>query len=319
MGVTRRARPASCRWTCCSTPPDRRLAFSYRVHRTGGDRHAAQRHFRARRRLPDAVVADRPRPGRPAGASWRSSSWVTLDRQCNGSASGIAVGHHRRPVSPTTSATCGPRAGTHHAAARTSALTRKVLSDGSTLILRNARGAHLRPRLALGRSGRHPATDGSAYVGLERRRPDGPARRIDVGRTAPHPRHHRQPQPSAARLRRGRRDAWKARTTSTRSVVASPSTFAGRRGDLDWICAENAVYSVVDGRRPNAADLDGITDRPIFITTYDQHSVWLNRTSHWRCLGIDRDRHDPSRGAGRNATRRPVNPPAGSPTSTPVR
>ena len=55
--------------------------------------------------------------------------------------------------------------------------------------------------------------------------------------------------------------------------------FAGRRGDLDWICAENAVYSVVDGRRPNAADLDGITDRPIFITTYDQHSVWLNRTA----------------------------------------
>ena len=55
--------------------------------------------------------------------------------------------------------------------------------------------------------------------------------------------------------------------------------FAGRRGDLDWICAENAVYSVVEGRRPNAADLDGITDRPIFITTYDQHSVWLNRTA----------------------------------------
>jgi predicted amidohydrolase YtcJ len=55
--------------------------------------------------------------------------------------------------------------------------------------------------------------------------------------------------------------------------------FAGRRGDLDWICAENAIYSVVEGRRPNAADLDGITDRPIFITTYDQHSVWLNRTA----------------------------------------
>ena len=55
--------------------------------------------------------------------------------------------------------------------------------------------------------------------------------------------------------------------------------FASRRTDLDWICAENAVYSVVEGRRPNAADLDGITDRPIFITTYDQHSVWLNRTA----------------------------------------
>ena len=52
--------------------------------------------------------------------------------------------------------------------------------------------------------------------------------------------------------------------------------FASRRTDLDWICAENAVYSVVEGRRPNAADLDGLTDRPIFVTTYDQHSVWLN-------------------------------------------
>jgi predicted amidohydrolase YtcJ len=55
--------------------------------------------------------------------------------------------------------------------------------------------------------------------------------------------------------------------------------FAGRRDDLAWICAENAVYSVVEGRRPNAADLDGLTDKPIFITTYDQHSVWLNRAA----------------------------------------
>lgn len=55
--------------------------------------------------------------------------------------------------------------------------------------------------------------------------------------------------------------------------------FAQRRGDLDWICAENAVYSIVEGRRPNAADLDGLTDKPIFVTTYDQHSVWLNRAA----------------------------------------
>ncbi|WP_164234651.1 amidohydrolase [Microbacterium hydrocarbonoxydans] len=53
--------------------------------------------------------------------------------------------------------------------------------------------------------------------------------------------------------------------------------FAARRPDLTWICAENAVYSVVEGRRPNAADLEGLTDRPVFVTTYDQHSVWLNR------------------------------------------
>jgi predicted amidohydrolase YtcJ len=55
--------------------------------------------------------------------------------------------------------------------------------------------------------------------------------------------------------------------------------FAARRPDLGWICAENAVYSIVEGRRPNAADLDGLTDKPIFVTTYDQHSVWLNRAA----------------------------------------
>lgn len=62
---------------------------------------------------------------------------------------------------------------------------------------------------------------------------------------------------------------------------------AAERPELDWVCAENAVYSVVEGRRPNAADLRGITDRPVFITTYDQHSVWLNEAA-LRALGIDR-------------------------------
>jgi predicted amidohydrolase YtcJ len=61
--------------------------------------------------------------------------------------------------------------------------------------------------------------------------------------------------------------------------------FATRRTDLGWVCAENAVYSVVPGRRPNADDLEGITDRPIFVTTYDQHSVWLNRPA-LAALGI---------------------------------
>ena len=63
------------------------------------------------------------------------------------------------------------------------------------------------------------------------------------------------------------------------------SEFASVRTDLTWVCAENAVYSVVEGRRPNAADLDGLTDRPVFITTYDQHSVWLNRAA-MTMLGI---------------------------------
>lgn len=69
------------------------------------------------------------------------------------------------------------------------------------------------------------------------------------------------------------------------TVRARIADLAARRPDLSWICAENAVYSVVTGRRPNAADLAGLTDRPIFITTYDQHSVWLNEVA-LRALGI---------------------------------
>ena len=60
---------------------------------------------------------------------------------------------------------------------------------------------------------------------------------------------------------------------------------ADSRPDLEWICGENAVYSIVSGRRPDAADLAGITDRPVFVTTYDQHSVWLNDVA-LRILGI---------------------------------
>lgn len=69
------------------------------------------------------------------------------------------------------------------------------------------------------------------------------------------------------------------------TVRARIADLADRRPDLSWICAENAVYSVVTGRRPNAADLAGLTNRPIFITTYDQHSVWLNDAA-LRVLGI---------------------------------
>ncbi len=60
-------------------------------------------------------------------------------------------------------------------------------------------------------------------------------------------------------------------------VRARIAEFAETHPELDWVCAENALYSVVEGRRPNADDLVGVTDRPVFITTYDQHSVWLNR------------------------------------------
>ena len=65
------------------------------------------------------------------------------------------------------------------------------------------------------------------------------------------------------------------------------AAFAASRPDLGWICAENAVYSIVENRRPDAADLRGLdaADRPIFVTTYDQHSVWLNDAA-LRVLGI---------------------------------
>ncbi|MYR58457.1 amidohydrolase family protein, partial [Streptomyces sp. SID625] len=59
-------------------------------------------------------------------------------------------------------------------------------------------------------------------------------------------------------------------------VRARIAALAAARPDLTWICAENAVYSVVPGRRPSARDLAGLTSRPVFVTTYDQHSVWLN-------------------------------------------
>ncbi|WP_136057469.1 amidohydrolase [Microbacterium sp. K24] len=73
--------------------------------------------------------------------------------------------------------------------------------------------------------------------------------------------------------------------TTLAEVRRRIADFAARRPDLTWICAENAVYSIVDGRRPNAADLDGLTDRPVFVTTYDQHSVWVNGAA-LRVLGI---------------------------------
>lgn len=67
--------------------------------------------------------------------------------------------------------------------------------------------------------------------------------------------------------------------TTLAEVRRRIADFAARRPDLTWICAENAVYSIVEGRRPHATDLDGLTDRPVFVTTYDQHSVWLNRAA----------------------------------------
>ena len=74
-----------------------------RVHRTGGDRHAAPRRFRYRRRLPDAVVADASggrsarHPGHLRG--WCAGPEPVAEPRNSGR-------HHRGRLSPTTSATC---------------------------------------------------------------------------------------------------------------------------------------------------------------------------------------------------------------------
>ncbi|MGR0320635.1 amidohydrolase [Agromyces sp. ZXT2-3] len=75
--------------------------------------------------------------------------------------------------------------------------------------------------------------------------------------------------------------------TTLAEVRRRIAAFAARRPDLAWICAENAVYSIVEGRRPNARDLAGLDPlgRPILVTTYDQHSVWLDAHA-LRALGV---------------------------------
>ncbi len=57
------------------------------------------------------------------------------------------------------------------------------------------------------------------------------------------------------------------------------------RPELDWVCGTNVVYSIVEGRTPTAADLEGVSDRPIFVMTYDGHCAWLNEHA-LRALGI---------------------------------
>jgi hypothetical protein len=65
--------------------------------------------------------------------------------------------------------------------------------------------------------------------------------------------------------------------------------FAAARPDLAWIEGEGWNYGALPGgRRPAAADLDGLTGgRPAFLVSYDAHTVWLNREALAR-LGITR-------------------------------
>jgi hypothetical protein len=65
--------------------------------------------------------------------------------------------------------------------------------------------------------------------------------------------------------------------------------FAAAHAGLEWIEGEGWNYGALPGgRRPAAADLDGLTGgRPAFLVSYDAHTVWLNREA-LRRLGIGR-------------------------------
>jgi len=74
---------------------------------------------------------------------------------------------------------------------------------------------------------------------------------------------------------------------SFEDLKAAVRDFAAAHPDLSWIEGEGWNYgSLPGGRRPTAADLDGLTGgRPAFLISYDSHTVWLNREAIQR-LGI---------------------------------
>ena len=123
--------------------------------------------------------------------------------------------------------------------------------------------------------------------GTSRTTEDAPAARrtIDLRGRPAHPRDHRQPQPPSPRIRSRRREP-RGRTRPHRG----PATDRRARGPPVPTSTGSAPRTPstprLTGRRPNATDLRGLTDRPVFITTYDQHSVWLNDAA-LRVLGID--------------------------------
>ncbi len=90
-------------------------------------------------------------------------------------------------------------------------------------------------------------------------------------------------------------------------LKAAVRDFAAAHPALNWIEGEGWNYGALPGgRRPTAADLDGLTGgRPAFLVSYDSHTVWLNREAMKR-LGITRAttrlpygevEHDPQTGA----------------------
>ncbi len=66
--------------------------------------------------------------------------------------------------------------------------------------------------------------------------------------------------------------------------------FAESRPDLEWIEGEGWIYSALpDGRLPTADDLEGLTGgRPVFLVSYDAHTLWVNRVALER-MGIGDD------------------------------
>lgn len=85
-------------------------------------------------------------------------------------------------------------------------------------------------------------------------------------------------------------DVLRIDATDLAGIRAQIDAFARAHPDLPWIEAEGWNYSVFpDGTLPTAEDLQGIAlDRPMFLTAYDYHTVWLNRAG-LRRFGIDRD------------------------------
>ena len=64
---------------------------------------------------------------------------------------------------------------------------------------------------------------------------------------------------------------------------------ASSRPETDWIEGEGWNYSVFPGGNlPTWRDLEGVAgDRPVFLVSYDVHTVWLNRAA-LKTLGINR-------------------------------
>ena len=73
-------------------------------------------------------------------------------------------------------------------------------------------------------------------------------------------------------------------------IRAQIEAFARAHPELPWIEAEGWNYSVFpDGTLPTAADLEGLAGgRPMFLTSYDYHTVWMNRAGLQR-FGINRE------------------------------